>query len=82
MIPAAVSLEDAADTEYPDDFEDEDDLAEVVSCARNAMQTPPGGDSLELKDSNGSLVTVRTLREKYIGQYATAACFHTLLCSN
>ncbi|XP_053362307.1 NIMA-related kinase 12 [Clarias gariepinus] len=61
-----VSPEDAADTEYPDDFEDEDDLAEVVSCARNAMQTPPGGDSLELKDSNGSLVTVRTLREKYI----------------
>lgn len=52
--------------EYPDDFEDEDELAEVVSCARNAMQTLTGGDSLELRDSGGPTVTVRTLREKYI----------------
>ncbi|XP_026773306.3 NIMA-related kinase 12 [Pangasianodon hypophthalmus] len=58
--------EDVDATEYPDDFEDEDELAEVVSCARNAMQTLSGGDSLELKDSGGPLVTVRTLREKYI----------------
>lgn len=62
--------EDVDATEYPDDFEDEDELAEVVSCARNAMQTLSGGDSLVLKDSDGPPMTVRTLREKYIGQYA------------
>ncbi|XP_076879059.1 NIMA-related kinase 12 isoform X2 [Brachyhypopomus gauderio] len=53
--------------EYPDDFEEpeEDELAEVVNCARNAMEFPPE-DSSELKDAGGLLVTVRTLREKYI----------------
>lgn len=64
----AVLPDDVDGTEYPDDFEDEDELAEVVSCARNAMQTLSGGDSLELKDSGGPSVTVKTLRQKYIGQ--------------
>lgn len=72
VVHAAVLPEDVDATEYSDDFEDEDELAEVVSCARNAMETLSGGDSLELKDSDGPSVTVRTLREKYIGQYANA----------
>ncbi|KAK3535789.1 hypothetical protein QTP70_021103 [Hemibagrus guttatus] len=59
--------DDVEANEYPDDFEDEDEdeLAEVVSCARNAMQTLTD-NSLELKDSDGPSVTVRTLKEKYI----------------
>ncbi|GAA6098372.1 NIMA-related kinase 12 [Tachysurus ichikawai] len=57
--------DDVDANEYPDDFEDEDELAEVVSCARNAMQTLTD-ESLELKDSDGPSVTMRTLREKYI----------------
>ncbi|TSY55769.1 Serine/threonine-protein kinase Nek1 [Bagarius yarrelli] len=61
-----VLSDDVDPTEYPDDFEDEDELAEVVSCARNAMQTPPADDFPELADSDGPSVTVRTLREKYI----------------
>lgn len=68
VIHAAGLSEDVVAAEYSDDFEDEDELAEVVSCARNAMQTLSGGDSIELKDSGGPSVTVKTLREKYIGQ--------------
>uniref|UniRef100_W5KDR6 non-specific serine/threonine protein kinase n=1 Tax=Astyanax mexicanus TaxID=7994 RepID=W5KDR6_ASTMX len=54
--------------EYPDDFEDaeEEELAEVVSCARNAIQSLSEDDTLELKDSGGLSVTMRTLKEKYI----------------
>lgn len=68
LLHAAGLADDVDANEYPDDFEDEDEdeLAEVVSCARNAMQTLTD-NSLELKDSAGPLVTVRTLREKYIG---------------
>lgn len=69
-VRAAALSDDVDATEYPDDFEDEDELAEVVSCARNAMQTLSGGDSLELKDSGGPSLSVKTLKEKYIGQYA------------
>ncbi|XP_007247475.3 NIMA-related kinase 12 isoform X2 [Astyanax mexicanus] len=54
--------------EYPDDFEDaeEEELAEVVSCARNAIQSLSEDDTLELKDSGGLSVTMRTLKDKYI----------------
>ncbi|XP_072520191.1 NIMA-related kinase 12 [Salminus brasiliensis] len=54
--------------EYPDDFEDaeEEELAEVVSCARNVIQSLSEDDSLELKDSGGLSITMRTLKEKYI----------------
>ncbi|XP_026872697.2 NIMA-related kinase 12 isoform X1 [Electrophorus electricus] len=72
MIPeephdVAIISDDVDTAEYPDDFEepDEDELAEVVNCARNAMELTSEG-SLELKDAGGLLVTVRTLREKYI----------------
>ncbi|XP_062856288.1 NIMA-related kinase 12 [Trichomycterus rosablanca] len=62
------ALQDDVDSsEYPDDFEDEDDLAEVVNCARNAMRSLSECDAAELMDAGGSTVTVRILREKYIG---------------
>lgn len=66
LVHVAGLPDDVDANEYPDDFEDEDELAEVVSCARNAMQTLTD-ESLELKDSDGPSVTMRTLREKYIG---------------
>ncbi|KAI4893719.1 hypothetical protein NFI96_012178 [Prochilodus magdalenae] len=60
--------DDVDTTEYPDDFEEaeEEELAEVVSYARNAMQSLQEEDSLELQDSGGLSVTMKTLKEKYI----------------
>ncbi|XP_066504609.1 NIMA-related kinase 12 isoform X2 [Hoplias malabaricus] len=67
--PEPVPSEDLHDSsDYPDDFEEaeEDELAEVVNYARNAIQSLPEDDSHELQDSGGLSVTMKTLREKYI----------------
>ncbi|XP_036423718.1 NIMA-related kinase 12 [Colossoma macropomum] len=60
--------DDVDAAEYPDDFEEgeEEELAEVVNYARNAMQSLSEEDSPKLQDSGGLSVTMRTLREKYI----------------
>lgn len=59
--------------DYPDDFEEaeDDDLAEVVSCAREAMNYLSENDCfhvdlLEVKDADGFSVTMKVLREKYM----------------
>lgn len=63
-------------SDYPDDFEEaeDDDLAEVVSYARDALNCVPENDAfdveLELKDAGGFSVTMKLLKEKYIGKHA------------
>lgn len=63
-------------SEYPDDFEEaeDDDLAEVVSYARDAMNCVSENDAfdveLELKDAGGFSVTMKLLKEKYMGKHA------------
>ncbi|CAM4613187.1 unnamed protein product [Leuciscus chuanchicus] len=59
-------------SDYPDDFEEaeDDDLAEVVSYARDALNCVPENDAfdveLELKDAGGFSVTMKLLKEKYM----------------
>lgn len=61
-------------TDYPDDFEEveEEDLVDVVSNAKVAMEMSGEGDDLEeevhLKDAGGLSVTMKILRERYIGE--------------
>ncbi|XP_039505253.1 NIMA-related kinase 12 isoform X3 [Pimephales promelas] len=57
-------------SDYPDDFEEaeDDDLAEVVCYARDAMSCVSEIDvELELKDAGGFSVTMKLLKEKYMG---------------
>ncbi|XP_052010464.1 LOW QUALITY PROTEIN: uncharacterized protein LOC127663080 [Xyrauchen texanus] len=67
---SCVVSDDEDISDYPDDFEEaeDDDLAEVVSCAREVMNYVSENDSfeLELKDSDGFSVTMKVLREKYM----------------
>ncbi|KAL2077451.1 hypothetical protein ACEWY4_026955 [Coilia grayii] len=59
-------------TDYPDDFEevDEEDLVDVVSNARVAMEMSVEKDDYEeevhLKDAGGLAVTMKVLRERYL----------------
>ncbi|TRY82353.1 hypothetical protein DNTS_006251 [Danionella cerebrum] len=60
-------------SDYPDDFEeaeDDDDLAEVVSYARDAMNSSTENEELdvelELKDADGFSITLKMLKEKYM----------------
>lgn len=77
-----VVFEDEEISDYPDDFEEaeEDDLVEVVSYARDAMNCSSENDAfdveLELKDADGFSVTMKMLKEKYMGTYAQ---FNSLL---
>jgi len=60
-------------SDYPDDFEEaeDDDLAEVVCYARDAMSCVSEIDvELELKDAGGFSVTMKLLKEKYMGKHA------------
>ncbi|XP_066570747.1 NIMA-related kinase 12 isoform X2 [Amia ocellicauda] len=70
-------LEDCHDEvdlgEYPDDFEEpeqDDDLTEVVSNARIAMEVPPENsafqEELEMRAEGGLSSTLKTLRDKCI----------------
>lgn len=72
MVCVTVLPDDVDTTEYPDDFEeaDEEELAEVVNYARIAIQSLSDDESSELQDSGGLSVTMKTLRDKCIGQYA------------
>nr|XP_055034535.1 NIMA-related kinase 12 [Misgurnus anguillicaudatus] len=70
---SSVVSDDEDIPDYPDDFEEaeDDDLAEVVSCAREAMNYLSESDCfhvdlLELKDADGFSVTMKVLREKYM----------------
>lgn len=69
---SSVVPDDEDISDYPDDFEEaeDDDLAEVVSYARDAMNCVPENDAfdveLELKDAGGFSVTMKLLKEKYI----------------
>ncbi|XP_016313484.1 serine/threonine-protein kinase Nek6-like [Sinocyclocheilus anshuiensis] len=68
---SSVVSEDEDISDYPDDFEeaddDDDDLAEVVSYARDAMNCVSENDvALELKDAGGFSVTMKVLKEKYM----------------
>ncbi|XP_016147435.1 NIMA-related kinase 12 [Sinocyclocheilus grahami] len=71
---SSVVSEDEDISDYPDDFEeaddDDDDLAEVVSYARDAMTCVSENDAfdvaLELKDAGGFSVTMKVLKEKYM----------------
>lgn len=72
-------------SDYPDDFEEaeDDDLAEVVSSAIEAMNCVSQNDCfdvelLELKDADGFSVTMKMLREKYMGKCAEITFF--LMC--
>lgn len=71
-----VVSEDEDISDYPDDFEEaeDDDLTEVVSYARDAMNCVSENDAfdveLELKDAGGFSVTMKALKEKYMGKYA------------
>ncbi|XP_048031584.1 NIMA-related kinase 12 [Megalobrama amblycephala] len=69
---SSVVSDDEDISEYPDDFEEaeDDDLAEVVSYARDAMNCVSENDAfdveLELKDAGGFSVTMKLLKEKYM----------------
>ncbi|KAK2891259.1 hypothetical protein Q8A67_013902 [Cirrhinus molitorella] len=69
--PCVVS-EDEDISDYPDDFEEaeDDDLADVVSYARDAMNCVSENDAfdveLELKDAGGFSVTMKMLKERYM----------------
>ncbi|XP_043112700.1 NIMA-related kinase 12 [Puntigrus tetrazona] len=69
---SSVVSEDEDISDYPDDFEEaeDDDLAEVVSYARDAMNCVSENDmldvELELKDAGGFSVTMKVLKEKYM----------------
>lgn len=70
-----VVSEDEDIVDYPDDFEEaDDDLAEVVSFARDAMNCVSENEAfevaLELKDAGGFSVTMKVLKEKYMGKHA------------
>lgn len=71
-----VVSEDEDISEYPDDFEEaeDNDLTEVVSYARDAMNCVSENDAfdveLELKDAGGFSVTMKALKEKYMGKHA------------
>ncbi len=68
-----VVSEDDDISDYPDDFEEaeDDDLVEVVSYARDAMNCVSENDvELELKDAGGFSVTMKALKEKYMGKHA------------
>ncbi|XP_030621444.1 NIMA-related kinase 12 [Chanos chanos] len=63
---------DEGSADYPDDFEevDEEELAEVVSSARGAMELlcedVSSGEQLQLSDDGGVPVSMKRLRDKYI----------------
>uniref|UniRef100_A0A671MPZ8 non-specific serine/threonine protein kinase n=1 Tax=Sinocyclocheilus anshuiensis TaxID=1608454 RepID=A0A671MPZ8_9TELE len=67
-----VVFEDEDISDYPDDFEEaeDDDLVEVVSYARDAMNCVSENDvfdvELELKDEGGFSVTMKMLKERYM----------------
>ncbi|KTF77770.1 hypothetical protein cypCar_00011892 [Cyprinus carpio] len=68
---SSVVSEDEDIVDYPDDFEEaDDDLAEVVSFARDAMNCVSENEAfevaLELKDAGGFSVTMKVLKEKYM----------------
>ncbi|KTG39536.1 hypothetical protein cypCar_00008543 [Cyprinus carpio] len=70
---SSVVFEDEDISDYPDDFEEADDdgdLAEVVSFARDAMNCVSENDvfdvELELKDEGGFSVTMKMLKERYM----------------
>ncbi|XP_056328265.1 NIMA-related kinase 12 [Danio aesculapii] len=69
---SSVVFEDEEISEYPDDFEEaeDDDLAEVVSYARDVMNCSSENDAfaveLELKDADGFSVTMKMLKDKYM----------------
>ncbi len=76
-----VVSEDEDISDYPDDFEEaeDNDLAEVVSYARDAMNGVSENEAFdvgqELKDAGGFSVTMKVLKEKYMGKHAH---FHIL----
>ncbi|KAF4104699.1 NIMA-related kinase 12 [Onychostoma macrolepis] len=69
---SSVVSEDEDISDYPDDFEEaeDDDLAEVVSYARDAINCVSENDAfdveLELKDAGGFSVTMKVLKGKYM----------------
>ena len=73
-------------TDYPDDFEEveEDDLMDVVSNAKVAMEMSVEDDDFEeevhLKDAGGLSVTMKVLRERYLGKCKASSVKEGLSC--
>lgn len=73
-------------SDYPDDFEEaeEDDVAEVVNSAIEIMNYVSENDCFdvelpELKDPEGFSVTMKMLREKYMGKHTEVCFFHACI---